>query len=486
MRESNEKWESERIASSFFCFIFLLLFFYYLQTLNSCYYILRMENKPQNFFQRLINWIKRRLQWLAPGMGIKRWLAIILIGTTLIGLGFAVVILDFYRTVEDSLLVPVLAWMSLRFLSRPLRAIIFGGSGVALIVWGIWGLNRSLLSPFVKPGKPLLETVSAYRRRGRGPNIVVIGGGTGLSSLLRGLKEHTHNLTAIVTVADDGGSSGELRREMGVLPPGDIRNCLAALSNDEDMLTQVFQYRFSAGPGLEGHSLGNLLITALAEITGSFEEGVAESGRVLAVQGRVLPATLRDVRLVAEVTKPENKEDVVVRGESSIPKAGGKVKRIWLEPSNPPAFPPAIQALLSADLILIGPGSLYTSILPNLLVPHLAQAMKASRGLKFFVCNVATQAGETDGYHCGDHLYMIEKHLGEGLFDLVLCNNYFGSDLPEGPEWVMPEPGFEDQYSVYQADLVDKSNPWRHDSDRLAQVIMDLYYDRTGPLMHEE
>ena len=453
---------------------------------DSCYYNQSMKNQNQNILQKILRWIKRRLQWLAPGMGIKRWLVVILMGTTLIGLGFAVLILDFYRTVEGSLLVSVLSWLSLRFLSRPLRAIIFGGSGLALIVWGIWGLNHSLLSPFVKPGKPLLETVSAYRRRDRGPNIVVIGGGTGLSSLLRGLKEHTHNLTAIVTVADDGGSSGNLRREMGVLPPGDIRNCLAALSNDEDLLTQIFQYRFPSGPGLEGHSLGNLLITALAEITGSFEEGVAESGRVLAVQGRVLPATLRDVSLVAEVTMPDGIGDVVVHGESEIPKARGKVKRIWLEPGNPPAFPPAIQALLSADLILIGPGSLYTSILPNLLVPHLAQAMKASRGLKFFICNVATQMGETEGYHCGDHLRTIEKHLGGGMFDLVICNNYFEPDLPEGPEWVIPEEDFTEQYSTYHADLVDKSNPWRHDSARLAQSIMDLYYDRTGPLIIRE
>lgn len=458
----------------------------YIKRNDSCYHNQCMENQSQNLWQKIIGWIKRRLQWLAPGMGIKRWLVVILMGTTLIGLGFAVVILDFYRTVESSLLVSVLSWLSLRFLSRPLRAVIFGSSGLGLIIWGIWGLNRSLLSPFIKPGKPLLETVSAYRRRDRGPHIVVIGGGTGLSSLLRGLKEYTHNLTAIVTVADDGGSSGELRREMGVLPPGDIRNCLAALSNDEALLTQVFQYRFPSGPGLEGHSLGNLLITALAEITGSFEEGVAESGRVLAVQGRVLPATLRDVHLVAEVAMPEEKGDTVVRGESEIPKARGKVKRIWLEPGNPPAFPPAIQALLSADLILIGPGSLYTSILPNLLVPHLAQALRASRGLKFFICNVATQMGETEGYHCGDHLRTIEKHLGGAMFDLVICNNHFEPDLPEGPEWVTPEEGFVEDYSTYQADLVDQSNPWRHDSARLAQAVMDLYYDRTGPLILRE
>lgn len=442
-----------------------------------------MENKSQNIIQKIIGWIKRRLQWLAPGMGIKRWLLIILAGTTLIGLGFAVLIIDAYHTVSNTWLVSLLAWLSLRFLPRPLRALIFGGSGFIAILWGIWGLNRSLLSPFIKPGKPLLETVSAYRRRDRGPHIVVLGGGTGLASLLRGLKEHTHNLTAIVTVADDGGSSGELRREMGVLPPGDIRSCLAALSNDEDLITQIFQYRFPSGPGLEGHSLGNLLITALAEITGSFEEAVAESGRVLAVQGRVLPATLRDVRLVADITLPSQRGDVLVRGESKIPEAAGKIQRVWLEPNNPPAFPPAIQALLSADLILIGPGSLYTSILPNLLVPHLAQAMRASRALKFLICNVATQPGETEGYFCGDHVRTIEKHLGGGMFDLVICNNHFEPDLPEGPEWVLPEADFVDQYSVYAANLVDKSNPWRHDSARLAQTIMDLYYDRTGPLV---
>lgn len=419
-------------------------------------------------------------------MGLKRWVVLILAGTTLISLGFAVLILDAYRTAPESWWLPVLSALSLRFLARPVRALVFGVSGLMLMLWGIGGLNRTLLMPFVKPGRPLLETVSNYRRRERGPHIVVIGGGTGLASLLRGLKAHTHNLTAIVTVADDGGSSGELRRNMGVLPPGDIRNCLAALSNDEALLTQVFQYRFSSGPGLEGHSLGNLLITALTEITGSFEEAVAESGRVLAVQGRVLPSTLHDVQLVADISLPSRQGDVLVRGESEIPKAAGKVQRVWLEPSNPAAFPPAIQALLSADLILLGPGSLYTSILPNLLVPHVAQAIRASRALKFFICNVATQVGETDGYSSGDHVRTIEKHLGEGLFDLVLCNDHFAAGLPQGPEWVKPEEGFMEAYSVYAADLVDPHNPWRHDSGRLAQTIMDLYYDRTGPLLPRE
>ena len=255
--------------------------------------------------------------------------------------------------------------------------------------------NQALFLPFMKPGKPVLETLTAYHRKEKGPRVVVIGGGTGLSSVLRGLKIHTSNLTAIVTVADDGGSSGELRKSIGILPPGDIRNCLTALSSDEALLTQIFQYRFAAGAGLNGHTLGNLFITALADITGSFEEAVAESGRVLAVQGRVLPSTLHDVKLVADVQLPETKgNSVQIKGESKITKAGGKIIRMWLEPNNPLAYPPAIQAILSADLVLIGPGSLYTSILPNLLVDDITEAIKSSRALKFYVCNVATQPGE--------------------------------------------------------------------------------------------
>ena len=377
--------------------------------------------------------------------------------------------------------------LSLRFLDRTVRAIVFGGLGLLLILWGSWGLNQALLKPFVTPGKDILQAVTAYRKRERGPRIVVIGGGTGLASLLRGMKLHTSNLTAIVTVADDGGSSGELRKNMGVLPPGDIRNCLAALSNDETLLTQIFQYRFSTATGLNGHTLGNLLITALTDLTGSFEEAVAETGRVLAVQGRVLPATLHDVKLVAEIRSSKGTEPFQVKGESQIPKAAGKVERVWLEPSNPKAFPPVIQAILSADLVVIGPGSLYTSILPNLLVPDIADALKASRALKFYVCNVATQPGETDGYFCGDHVSTIEKHMGRRLIDLVICNHRFDGNLPsDGPEWVQIEPDLGERYSVYSADLIDLTNPWRHDSVKLAQVIMDLYFERTGPLMVRE
>ena len=302
-----------------------------------------------------------------------------------------------------------------------------------------------------------------------------------MASLLRGLKAYTHNITAIVTVADDGGSSGELRKNVGILPPGDIRNCLAALSNNEDLLSQMFQFRFTSGSGLEGHSLGNLFITALAEITGSFEEAVAESGRVLAVYGRVLPSSLTDVRLLADLDADDGKI-LHVSGETQIRETQGAIKRLWLDPANTPAFPPAISAVLSADLILIGPGSLYTSILPNLLVRDLAEAVRASQAMKFFVCNVATERGETDKFSCFDHVKSVEKHVGEKMFDLVICNNHFEGNLGRGADWVRMDMELLQHSSVYCGDLIDPTYPWRHDSERLAKTVMDLFYERTGPL----
>ena len=315
---------------------------------------------------------------------------------------------------------------------------------------------------------------------------MVIGGGTGLSTLLRGIKTYSNNITAIVSVADDGGSSGELRRSMGVLPPGDIRSCLTAMADDENLMGALFQYRFASGNGLSGHSLGNLLITALTDITGSFEEGIAESGRVLAVRGKVLPATLHDVRLVAEVQLPDKSSEVRIRGESKIPVAGGRICRVWLEPNNALAYPPAVQAILSAELILIGPGSLYTSVLPNLLVPDLVEALRVSRGLKFYICNVAGQPGETDGYTCGDHVRDLEKHMGMRLFDMVISNNCYVGDLPDGVQFTHTELELIEEYSVYSTDLIDKEKAWRHDLQKLAQTVMDLYFERTGPMLDRD
>jgi uncharacterized cofD-like protein len=442
-----------------------------------------MNGKPrESWFRRLTSSVILQSRWLSPGLGVKRWIAVVLLGTTLSGVGLALLVLEVYRTAPETWWLPYLSAASLRFLERPLRVLVFGGLGIGLILWGLWGMNRAILSPFVRPGRRVVEALAGHRRRGRGPRIVVIGGGHGLATLLRGLKEHTHNITAIVTVADDGGSSGRLRRSMGILPPGDIRNCLAALSNDEALLAQLFQYRFpSSDEGLNGHSFGNLFITALADITGSFEEAIAESGRVLSVNGRVLPATLHDVRLSADVRLPLMQNEVRVEGESHIPASAGKVRRVWLEPNSPAAFPLAIQDLLAADMIVIGPGSLYTSILPNLLVPDITSAIHSSRAFKVFICNLATQAGETEGYNCSDHVRALEEHCGENLFDLLLVNQRYLGSLPEGVQWVKAEENLGDQWPVYRADLVDNVHPWRHDSTKLAQVLIDLLQERTGP-----
>jgi uncharacterized cofD-like protein len=285
-------------------------------------------------------------------------------------------------------------------------------------------------------------------------------------------------------VADDGGSSGRLRRDLGILPPGDIRNCLAALSDDEALLAQLFQYRFpDSASGLDGHPFGNLFISALADITGSFEEAVVESGRVLAVRGRVLPSTLHDVKLLADVQLPQSASEVRIHGESQIPNSPGKVRRVWLEPNNPPAYPQAIKAILTANLIVIGPGSLYTSILPNLLVPELAAALRASRAMKIYICNVATQRGETDGFTCGDHIRVLEEHIGGKFINATLVNNNYGGKLPNGVEWVVVDDKPKDEWHIITTGLVDEFHPWRHDSRKLSQFIMELYQGWTEPLV---
>jgi uncharacterized cofD-like protein len=428
--------------------------------------------------------LPKQLGWLAPGLGVKRWFIPIILGITLIAVGLAILFLDIYRNAPDTWWLPVLSAASLREFSRPVRVILFGLIGVALILWGVSGLNRSLLAPYLRKGRPMLDDLTQHRRLERGPKIVAVGGGHGLSVLLRGLKNHTYNLTAVVTVADDGGSSGRIRRSSGMLPPGDIRNCLAALASDETLLTQLFQYRFSSADiGLEGHSFGNLFIYALSEIMGSFEEAVAESGRVLAVHGRVLPATLLDVKLVADVALPYAVSEVRVEGESKIPKFPGKVNRVWLEPNAPPAYPQVIQALLGADLIVMGPGSLFTSLLPNLLVPDIAAAVRASRALKIYVCNITTQPGETDGFTCGDHIQAIGDHVGEGLFDIIVVNAKQDGNLPEGYQWVVVDEEIESQYPLYQADLVNSDYLTSHDGEKLSKVLMDLLQERTGPLV---
>jgi len=364
---------------------------------------------------RVNQWFK----WLSPGISVKRWLLISVVGVVLASLGLAIWIkltpifwvLEFLRG-----FLGVITDVLPNYISGPL-VILFG---LLLLLWGqtrTVGSITKVLRPQGQSEEELIDVLLAYRRLYRGPKIVVIGGGTGLSTLLRGLKTYSANITAIVTVADDGGSSGRLRQEFGVLPPGDIRNCLAALADEEKLLTELFQYRFKAGDGLTGHSFGNLFLTAMSDITGDLEQAVAASSKVLAVRGQVLPATLSDVRLWAELADGRR-----IEGESSIPEAGGRIVKIGCIPANPPALPAAIKAIKEADYIIIGPGSLYTSLIPNLLVPQIADAIAASVAPRIYVCNIMTQPGETQGYTVSDHIRAIDAACGRQLFDAVLVH----------------------------------------------------------------
>ncbi len=416
-------------------------------------------------------------KWLVPGLGVKRWLVLLLFGITLLALGVAYLLVNFYR---EQAVPPVFYYITLQFIPRLARAALVGVLGVGAVILALVQLSRSLLAPFVRPGsEPVVETVYRHRQRERGAKVVAIGGGTGLSTLLRGLKEFTSNITAIVTVADDGGSSGRLRRELGVLPPGDFRSCIAALADSEALTTQLFQYRFNAGQGLEGHSFGNLFIAAMASVTGSFESALAESSRVLAVQGRIVPSTLQDVTLMADLREESPGQFSRVAGESSITQSGGNIERVYLEPGDVRPYPEAIRALLDADLIVLGPGSLYTSIMPNLLVRDIAQAVRSSRALKVYVCNVATQHGETDHYSAADHVTAIERHVGPGLVNVLLANDRLGVDLrqvgmPSGVGELV-QPSSSQSSRLVAADLIDVEHPWRHDSHKLAKAVMAVY-----------
>ncbi len=417
-------------------------------------------------------------RWFQPGLGVKRWLSLMVVATALIGLGLALFLLHIYRVYPDS---ELLYALSLRVFPRWIRIALFGVSGLGVLLYAVIRLNRSLLAPYASRGRPLVDVVAEHRRLGQGPRIVAVGGGTGLSTLLRGLKQHSTNLTAIVTMADDGGSSGRLRRSLGLPPPGDLRNCLAALADDEQMMTQLFQYRFRKGEELEGHSFGNLFIAALAGVTGSFDRGLLEAERVLTIRGRVLPSTLDDVSLLADKTPVMDVQAVRIEGESRIAGAPGRIRHVYLEPNEPQAYPMALQALLNAEMIVIGPGSLYTSLLPNLLVPDIANAIRASRAFKVLVCNVATQPGETTGYGLSEHVKAIENHVGRGLVDLVLANDGTVGRLPKGIQRVEPDANGT-ATPVHSTDLVDVERPWRHDAAKLAGTLIKLLEERTGPL----
>ncbi|MEE8338124.1 MAG: gluconeogenesis factor YvcK family protein [Dehalococcoidia bacterium] len=419
-------------------------------------------------------------KWLYLGLGIKRWLLLMLLSVAIMGLGFAYLLRELYVSYTFPAWV---YWATLQFIPRWGRGVLFLALASGLTVVAFWRLNRSLVSALLPAGRrqdALVDIIYSARAAQRGPKVVAIGGGTGLSNLLRGLKEHTSNLTAVVTVADDGGSSGRLRRELDVIPPGDVRNCIAALSDAEPLLTRLFQHRFDddAGPAIGGHSFGNLFIVAMADVTGSMEEAIRETSRVLAVRGAILPSTLADVTLVAELA-----DGTTVRGESTIPKSGSPVRQLTIEPSNVRANPEVVRSLIEADLIVIGPGSLYTSVLPNLLVREIGEALLISRAHKIFIPNVATQRGETDGFDATQHYRVIQEHLrGRDFADIVLAN----SNLPHEalPDDMQSEPVIAPGDSDYGdarlvlADVVDTDNRYRHDSARIAAAVMHAYRER--------
>jgi len=415
-------------------------------------------------------WDTSFLKWFYPGMRIKRWLALLLLGITIMGLGFGYFLREIYLSFTFP---PPVYYLTLQFIPRFARGALFTGVSLILILIAIWQLNRSLLSALM-PGRQegLVNIIYGQRLLRRGPKVVAIGGGTGLSILLRGLKEYTSNITAIVTAADDGGSSGRLRQELGILPPGDVRNCIVALADAEPLMTKLFQYRFSHGSGLEGHSFGNLFIVAMTGVTGNFEEAIKETSRVLLVRGQILPSTLSNVTLVADT---ENEETIY--GESRISERGVPLKRVYLHPPNAQAHPEALRAILAADLIVVGPGSLYTSVLPNLLVEGVRQALLSSPALKVYVCNVATQKGETEGFSVADHMRVLEEHVGRGLFHVVLANNNFRcwrQERPYRPVALATGPNIP----LLAADVVDEENPYHHDPKKLAQVLLRLYSQR--------
>ncbi|CAO5012973.1 hypothetical protein N0824_01170 [Microcystis sp. 0824] len=425
--------------------------------------------------------VNRWFKWLSPGLFVKRWLLISLTGVFLTSFGLAIWVKltpvnRFLEFVSQAL--ETIARLVPNSVSGPLAVLL----GVFLL---FWGQSRTVetITEALQPdaSEELVDLLRTHRRLHRGPKIVAIGGGTGLSTLLRGLKQYSSNITAIVTVADDGGSSGRLRREMGILPPGDIRNCIAALADEEKLLTELFQYRFHAGDGLSGHSFGNLFISAMTEITGDLEQAIDASAKVLAIRGKVLPATLTDVSLWAKLA-----DGRIIEGESKITEAMGQIRQIGCHPADPVALPAALAAIKEADYIIIGPGSLYTSIIPNLLVPAIRQALAQVTVPRVYVCNIMTQPGETDNYSVADHLRAIEGVCEERVFDAVLAQRT--SPSPQSLELYAQEhshPVFLDReevgkmgYRIVLANVMAEDEVTakvRHDPQRLARVLWRWY-----------
>ncbi len=411
-------------------------------------------------------------------MKLKRWLLLALLGAFFILDGFGRVLkaYDFNFHINER----INQLVGPGFPTALLVLVLIGG-GMGLVYYGFRQYQRSLIAA-VSPldGQRLIEVVYERRQLDRGNRLVVIGGGTGLSTVLRGLKEYTTNLTAIVTVSDDGGSSGRLRTELGVLPPGDIRNCLVALADSESMMAELFQYRFNDGEGLVGHSFGNLFIAAMCGIAGDFDRAIKESSRVLAIKGRVLPSTLANVALEATLA-----DGSIVTGETSISRSSIPIRRVRLVPSHCQALPEAIEAILAADLVILGPGSLYTSIMPNLLVPGIAEAIERSKATKVFVCNIMTQPGETTGMTASDHVRAVMEATDRRLFDRALINvGQANRLLPlyerDGAFQVPADLEMIAAFGVtpITGDFVSEGHQVRHDAAKLATAILRVAEER--------
>ena len=431
---------------------------------------------------------------VAPGLAVKRWILLLLAGVFVAGLGMAFILRNLQII---PLLPPNLAPLAFSQLSDWLRGGLLLAGGIALVGYCVWQMNRQVAAVLLGRHESLnsrelmdvLVTGQERRQRLTGPKIVVIGGGTGMPTLLRGLRKYTENITAVVTVADDGGSSGILRQKMGVLPPGDFRNNIAALSDAEELMTQLLQYRFGDRDGLDNHNFGNLFITTMTALSGSFEAGIADSSRVLAVRGRILPSTLDDVVLCADIRRqgkgetvngsgqPAPDEWLFVRGESRIAEVGGEIVRVFLEPSECRAYPETVRAILQADLILAAPGSFFTSLMPNLLVPYVREAIRASQAIRLYVCNVATEAGETDGFGVSDHMRHLRLHVADA-FTTVLANDAYLRHSADGAgvEWVTLPPADEPlDYRLFAGDIVDDAIPRHHHPAKMAEQVMEIY-----------
>lgn len=405
---------------------------------------------------------------LQPGLSLKRWLLLAALGggAILLGVAFAAEVpvgQSFSR---------MMGLATLRSISPLLRGGIFLAIGLTIMAVAALGLYRSVYR-VRRRGRAvgLLDSLYIERVLGAGPKVVAIGGGTGLASLLRGLKHYTSNLTAVVTVADDGGSSGRLRTEMGILPPGDIRNCLAALADSEDVMQQLMDYRFATSGNLDGHSFGNMLIAALTSIGGSFDKGVEMAGELLAIRGRVIPSTPENVVLVGNTVSGRE-----LIGESRVGAAAEKLREVALLPATARAHPEAVKAIEQADLIILGPGSLFTSIVPNLLVAEIRDAIVRSPGLKMHVANVAEQPGETEGMSIPDHVQVLREYGGEECIDVVIANSFVPALRGDAPKPLFLRSGeWKDTATCVLANVVDTANPTHHDPIKLASTIAAAY-----------